>query len=545
MSASAVPPLVAQLLYNRGIKPDEIEPFLAVDHRLEGDPFSLPDMPQAVNRIYKALLSGEKIAIYGDFDVDGITATAVVAQGLLWLGGKIIPYIPDRFDEGHGLGMAGIRKLKSQGASLVITVDCGVTNSAEVKQAEEMGIDVIITDHHLPSAALPQAVAVVNPKRGDSRYPYTDLAGVGVAFKFIQALFHRDNRESQLTELLDLVALGTVTDVVSLLGENRYLVKEGLRMLNNTRRPGLQEMVSLAGLRLGELDTASISWTLGPRLNAAGRMDDANVSYCLLTTNSLEEAHSLAEKLEKMNAERQRSTEEALAKVRGELATKEELSLLIEGAEDYPIGVIGLVAGRLMDEFYKPVIILNLGPELCRGSSRSIPEFNIVAALEKCSDLLISFGGHPLAAGFTVARQDLAQLEERLMGLATSQLAYLDLHPGLIIDAEIPLSALAGETFSLMQKLSPFGQANPQPTFLSRNVEVAECRNLGNKGGHLELKLKQENVTWRAVAFRTRKASEEIPPRVDVVYRLEKGWWNGEEMLQLNLRDIAPSRSHP
>jgi single-stranded-DNA-specific exonuclease len=274
-------------------------------------------------------------------------------------------------------------------------------------------------------------------------------------------------------------------------------------------------------------------------------MDDANVSYCLLTTNSLEEAHSLAEKLEKMNAERQRSTEEALAKVRGELATKEELSLLIEGAEDYPIGVIGLVAGRLMDEFYKPVIILNLGPELCRGSSRSIPEFNIVAALEKCSDLLISFGGHPLAAGFTVARQDLAQLEERLMGLATSQLAYLDLHPGLIIDAEIPLSALAGETFSLMQKLSPFGQANPQPTFLSRNVEVAECRNLGNKGGHLELKLKQENVTWRAVAFRMRKASEEIPPRVDVVYRLEKGWWNGEEMLQLNLRDIAPSRSHP
>ena len=572
LSACGLSPLIAQLLYNRGVKADEAEPFLAADHRLDHNPFLLPDMSQAVSRIYKALLSREKVAIYGDFDVDGVTATAILVEGLSWLGeeggptqhhtlsgeGRIVPYIPDRFYEGRGLQPPAIEELHSQGVSLVITVDCGISNLAETKQAQGMGIDIIITDHHIPPATLPQAIAVIDSKRKDSRYPYPDLAGVGIAFKLLQALFHKDDRKRRLTKLLDLVALGTVTDLVPLVGENRYLVKEGLKMLNNTHRIGLQEMIRLAGLELGKLDTKHISKALGPRLNAAGRIEHASTSYRLLTTRSTEEAHDLAAELEELNTERQQLSNEVLSKAKERLIYRTYPPLLIEGDESYPIGIIGLVAGELVDEFGKPAVILNLGPKICRGSCRSIPEFNIVSALGKCHDLLTTFGGHPSAAGFTLARENLAKLEERLMSLAMSELSHLDLHPKLVIDAEIPLSALADDTFNLIQLLSPFGQGNPQPTFLSRQVEVLKRRNFGSQGEWLELKLKQGDVTWRAAYFDSQKAREggrptqrhplsgeereEIPSHIDIVYNLEKSWRNGEEVLQLNLRDFAPSQ---
>jgi len=541
MRACGVSPVMAQLLYNRGVKSNEIESFLAGDRKLEGNPFLLPGITQAVGRIYEALLSGEKVAIHGDFDVDGITATAILVEVLSWLGTEAIPYIPDRVNEGHGLGLPAIEKLQGQGVSLVITVDCGITDLAEAKQAQEMGMDMIITDHHIPLAGLPQAIAVIDSKRKDSQYPCSDLAGVGTAFKLLQALLYKDNREKQLTELLDLVALGTVADMVPLIGENRYLVKEGLKVLNNTHRIGLQEMIKLARLETGKLDAESISWLLGPRLNAASRMDDASASYQLLTTHSTEEAYLLAAWLEEKNAERQKVSNEVLSKAKERLVYRAYPPLLIEGDENYPVGVIGLVAGKLVDEFHKPAIILNLGSELCRGSCRSIPEFNIVASLEECHDLLRSFGGHPMAAGFTVARHNLAQLEEKLMKLAMSQLSQLDLRPKLVIDAELPLSALAGDTFNLIQQLEPFGQGNPQPIFLSRQVEVAECRNFGSQGEWLKLKLRQGNMTWEAVSFDSQKAKEDIPSCIEIVYNLEKTRWNGEEVLRLNLRDFAPA----
>jgi len=427
---------------------------------------------------------------------------------------------------------------------LVITVDCGVTDLTEVKHAREMGMDIIITDHHIPLGSLPRAIAVIDPKRKDSMYPYPDLAGAGVAFKFLQALFHKDSREKWLAGLMDLVVLATVTDLVTLVGENRYLVKEGLRELNNSSRVGIQEMVKLAGLKPGELDTEDISWVLGPRLNAAGRMDNASTSYQLLTTQSPEEARLLALELEERNVERQKLTNEVLSRAREKLAAKLHLPVLIEGDESYSIGVIGLVAGKLANEFYKPTIIINLGSEQCQGSCRSIPEFDVVAALKKCHDLLTAFGGHPLAAGFTVARQNLAQLEDRITKLAMDQLSHLDLRPEIVIDAELPLSSFSGETFNLMQKLSPFGRGNSQPTFLTRQVEVIECRNFGNQGEWLRLKLKQENITWQAVDFKSQKKWEEIPSYIDIVYKLEKSRWNGEEVLSLNLRDFAPAQPH-
>jgi len=542
LNASALSPLVAQLLYNRGVKLEEIAPFLSTDHRLEGNPLLLPDISQAVSRVYKAVLSREKIGVYGDFDVDGVTATVILAEGLSWLGAEVIPYIPDRFNEGHGLKISALEKLQAQGADLVITVDCGVTDLAEVKQAQEMGMDMIITDHHIPLGSLPRAIAVVDPKRKDSVYPYPELAGAGVAFKLLQALFHKDSREKWLSRLMDLVVLATITDLVTLVGENRYLVKEGLRELNSSSRVGIREMVKLTGLKQGELDTTDISWVLGPRLNAAGRMDNASTSYQLLTTQSPKEARLLALELEEKNAERQKLTNEVLSRAREKLAAKLHLPVLIDGDESYSIGVIGLVAGKLAAAFYKPTIIISLGPELCQGSCRSIPEFDVVVALAKCHDLLTAFGGHPLAAGFTVTRQNLAQLEERITRLATDQLGHLDLRPEIVIDAELPLSTFSGETFNLMQKLSPFGQGNLQPTFLTRQVEVIECRNFGNQGEWLRLKLRQGSVIWQAVDFESRRTKEEIPSHIDIVYNLEKSRWNGEEVLSLNLRDFAPAQ---
>jgi single-stranded-DNA-specific exonuclease len=543
LNASGQPPLIAQLLYNRGVKPEDTTAFLSVDQGLETNPFLLPDISQAVSRIYKAVLAREKIAVYGDFDVDGVTAIVILVEGLSRLGAEVIPYIPDRVREGHGVKVPALEKLHAQGINLVVTVDCGVTDIKEVRQAQDMGMDMIITDHHMPLTSLPPAVAVVDPKRKDSVYPFRDLAGAGVAFKLLQALFHKDSREKWLGRLLDLVVLATVTDLVAVLGENRYLVKEGLKELNSSSRVGIQEMVKSAGLKPGELDCGDISWVLGPRLNAASRMDHASTSYQLLTTRSSEEARLLALELEGKNAERQKLTQEVLSRAKEKLSPKLHLPLLIDGDEGYSVGVIGLVAGKLVDEFYKPVVIVSLGPESCQGSCRSIAEFDVVSALAECHDLLVAFGGHPAAAGFTVARHNLARLEEKLVQLATEQLRHLELRPEIVIDAELPLSVFSGETFNLIQNLSPFGSGNRQPTFLTRQVEVIECRNFGNQGDWLRSKLRQGNVTWQAVDFESHKKSEGVPSRIDIVYNLEKKYWNGEEVLRLNLLDFAPAQA--
>ncbi|MFU8796543.1 MAG: single-stranded-DNA-specific exonuclease RecJ [Dehalococcoidia bacterium] len=541
--ASGLPDLVAQLLYNRGVDLEQVEPFLAADDRLEGNPFLLPDVSQAVGRVYKAVLGREKVAVYGDFDVDGVTAAATVAEGLSRLGTEPIIYIPDRFDEGHGLNAGAIEKLHALGAELVVTVDCGVTDVAQVRRAGELGMDMIITDHHVPSQSLPRAVAVVDPKRSDSRYPHPDLSGAGVAFKLVQALFHKDKREKWLSGLMDLVALATITDMSPMVGENRYLVKEGLKELNNSSRWGIQEMVSVAGLKAGELDGDDISWVLGPRLNSAGRLDSASTSYRLLTTGSSEEARQLAEELEGRNTERQKLSSEVLGHARQRLVDKLHLPLLLVGDDSYSVGVIGPVAGRLLDEFYKPVVVVSLGPELCKGSCRSIAEFDMVEALESCSDLLTAFGGHALAAGFTVPRENLVGLEDRLMGLAREKLSHLDLRPEIVIDAEVPLSTFTGEAFSLIQQLSPFGRCNPKPTYVTRNVEVIECRNFGSRGEWLRLKLRQGNVTWRAVDFASQRKANEVPRLVDIAYNLERTHWNGEEVLGLNLRDFSSGKA--
>ena len=523
------------------MEPSQLELFIAGDRRLCGDPFLLPDMHQAVARIYQALLSGESIAIYGDFDADGITATALLVQGLSMLKGTAIPYIPHRLTEGHGLKTAALEKLHQEGASLVITVDCGITGFAEVKKARRMGLDIVITDHHTPPDELPPALALVNPKLPNSNYPFLELAGVGVAFKLLQALFQGLGNEKQLDELTDLVALGTVADMMPLLGENRYLVKQGLELINASPRLGLREILARSGLPIGSVASENISWAIAPRLNTASRLDHALPSYELLMTDSPERAQQLATWLEQKNTERQRITTRATAKAREQVLAEGISPLLMVGDMDYPAGIAGLVASRLAEEFYRPAIVVRTGKLTSSGSCRSIPDFNIILALNQCSSLFSQFGGHAQAAGFILPTRNLPRLHQSLLEMATSQLAGVDLRPKLDIDAEVILPDLTGNTFQAMQQLAPFGQGNPAPAFLSRRVEVVDCRTMGSNGEHLRLKLKQGGTVWDGVGFGLGNYLTEASSPLDIVYNLEVDRWGGEERLRLNILDFAPA----
>ncbi len=535
--------LVAKLLYNRGItNPSDAEVFLKADKRLCIDPFSLPDMHQAVNRVYKALMSGEKIAIYGDFDADGITATALLVQGLTEMGGDVMPYIPHRQNEGYGLKIPALEKLRKQGVSLVITVDTGITAFAEIEKSNKMGLDILVTDHHVPLPELPPAKIIVDPKRTDSQCPFIEFAGVGVAFKLLQAMLSGSNKDDLINSSLELVTLGTIADMSPLLSENRHWVKSGLHLLNKTKRVGLVELMSVAGIERGKLTTETVSYQIGPRLNSAGRLDDAGTSYQLLVTQDKVQANMLAMELEEKNKERQRLVVETYEKVRTQiLQDGTDRPLLMACDADYPAGVIGLVAGRLADEFYRPVIIVKIGADICRGSARSIQEFDLMAALKTCHHLLTKYGGHARAAGFNVPTRDLPQLQKNLRLLATEQLTGLDLRPHINIDAEVTLSVFSKGVFDEIRHLEPYGMGNPAPIFLSRKVEVVEQKLVGGQNDHIKLKLKQDGIVWDTIGFRLGSYIGELARHIDVVYSVEVDNFNGKGQLRLNLLDFARS----
>ena len=534
--------LMAQLLYNRGLEdPAKMELFLAGDERLAGDPLLLPDMQTAISRIYRALLSGEKIAVYGDFDVDGVTSTALMVQGLNSIGGIVVPYIPHRITEGHGLRTAALEELHEQGVSLIITVDCGITDVEEAKNAAKLGMTLIITDHHAPPPVIPDAFAIVNPKLAGSRYPFTELAGVGVAYKVLQALMNSLGREEQLESQMDLVAIGTVADMVPLVGENRYLVKRGLKALNAMPRLGIREIATRAGLALNNLDVDSITWCLSPWLNASGRLEHAIASYNLLTTSSPQEARELASLLGQQNIERQRLTNKAMADARAQIAAQGLAPLIMLCNREFPLGIAGPVAGKLSEEYYRPVVVVNIDDKTASGSSRSIPEFNIINALNQCTGLLGRYGGHAQAAGFTMPAKNVPLLQKFLIELAANQLKEVDLRPRINIDAEVSLDELEGDTYQLMQRLAPFGKGNPVPTFVSRAVQVSNCRTMGADQQHLRLKLKQHGSNFDAVAFKLGDSLKEVSDTLDIVYSLEIDRWQGAENLRLNILSFNPS----
>jgi single-stranded-DNA-specific exonuclease len=532
-------PLLIQLLYNRGIRrPEDFGSFLASDKSLLGDPCLLPDVEKAVIRINRALLSGETMGIYGDFDADGITATALLVQGLGLLGGKTVPYIPHRQTEGHGLTTTVLKHLHEQGVSLVITVDCGVTDANEVKQAQKIGLDIIITDHHSPTDEIPEALAVIDPKLPSSTYPFTQLAGVGVAFKLLQALLRGTGQEERIGSVLDLVTIGTIADMSPPLGENRYLINEGLKRMNTSPRPAIRALIEQTRLEAGRLDADSIGWVIAPCLNAAGRLADGLTGYKLLITESSQEARELAVWLAAKNEERQRLTGTTLLRAREQVIARGLPPLLITADREYPMGIAGLVASRLTEEFYHPAIVIHTTDTICHASCRSIPEFDIIAALNKFSHYFTRYGGHAQAAGFTMPMKDLPRLEEELSALVAEQLRDIELRPHLDIDARVNLSDLGGDTYRTTQMLAPFGHGNPVPVFLSQGVETVERHTMGSSGEHLRMKLKQGRTVWDGVAFRLRDHMAEVAPRMDIVYNLEVDRWNGNERLRLNILDF-------
>lgn len=547
------PLVLAQILYHRGVRTcSEAQAFL--ERRWEGPPpFSLKGVNEAVARIRWAIRRREPIAVYGDFDADGVTGTVLLSQVLRALGADVRPYIPHRVDEGYDLNKDALLRLQRNGARLVVSVDCGIRSVEEVAFARRCGLDVVVTDHHSPGEVLPPAVAVVNPKQPGCPYPFKMLSGVGVAYKLAQALLlvegqaplRRGSGEAppSAEEFLDLVALGTVADIVPLEGENRALTGQGLVRLNEASRPGIRALMEKAGLRPGQVTATHIGFVLAPRLNAAGRIATAALGYDLLATPHREIALDLAERLENLNRERQEMTRDAFEEARQQVekAGAAERHLLLVAGEEFHPGIVGLVASRLVEEYYRPSVVVEMGERYSRGSARSIPEFHITQALDQCADLLVRHGGHAAAAGFTCANERLSALQERLEAIAEEALAGQELVPALEIDVEIPLSEVTWELVGLLSLLEPFGEGNPAPLFLSRGVVVREARPVGKENQHLRLLLTDGRAVWDAIAFRFGEWGGEVPQRADVVYCLEPNEWNGETRLQLNVQDLRPA----
>lgn len=540
-----VHPVVAQILYARGLTdPAEARAFLRKEMGPD-DPFDLHGMHRAVDYIRRAIRRGDPIAVYGDFDADGVTATAILVLTLRSLGADVRPYIPHRVREGYGLNPRAVQELATTGIRLLITVDCGVRSPREIALARRLGMNVVVTDHHLVGEEPLAAVAVVNPRQPECPYPYKGLAGVGLAYKLAQALL-RVNQKVPLKgskplseeELLDLVALGTVADLAPLTGENRALVSRGLERLNASPRPGVEALMRVAGLAPGKVNAWAIGYVLAPRLNAPGRLEHADLAYRLLMAEYPEEAHRLAQQLDDLNRKRQQLTAETQERARAiVLAHQADWPLLFVADPEFPSGVVGLVAARLVEEFYRPAIVVERGEVVSRGSARSIPEFHIADALKACDDLLIRHGGHASAAGFTARTDLLNPLRDRLLEEAARQLAGLELAPAFRIDAEIPLKAATLPLWEAIQQLEPFGEGNPEPLFLTRNVQVRRAVAVGADGAHLKLTLSDGQAVWDGVAFGRGEEARRIPDRADIVYRLRRDDWNGAARIQLDLQD--------
>ena len=537
--STGLPPVIAQVLYNRKItSSEEISSFLNGDSTQFHDPRLLPDMDRAVSRIVEAIDSGQTVGVFGDFDVDGVTATAILTLGLEGLGAKVAPYIPHRVDEGHGLNQEVIQALKQSGVSVLVTVDCGITSHGEVSFAADLEMDVIITDHHTPTSTLPPALAIVDPQVPSSTYPFQELTGAGLALKLVQGLYQRIEQPWP-RELLALAALGTVADLAPLQGENRSITREGLKELQRSRSPGLLALYRHAGLRPDTINSEAISFNIAPRLNAPGRLQHAISSYHLLTTTSDSDAEFLAAKIEGFNLERRQNTETAYETALPKVKADEPIILIAD--EGFSPGISGLVASRLVDKHYKPTVVMALDGNLVRASARSIPSFNIIAALEHCRDLFQRHGGHPMAAGFVMERKNLCQLEERLTDIARDFAGDTQTRPALRMDAEAYPVDLMGKTFKRLTTLEPFGYGNPNPVFLAKGMKVVQRWTVGNDGQHLRLKLRHGKATWSAIAFRQGKRAVLPGEELDIAYTLSSGSWRGQKVLNLNVLDFRPA----
>jgi len=552
-------PLLLQILYNRDVRTAmDAKAFLAGSDAVRENPYQLRDMASAVTRILHALERDEIICVYGDFDADGVTATALMTSALQAAGGRVGPYIPDRVDEGYGLNLDAIERV-AQKAQLMVTVDCGIRSVVEVERATQLGLDVIVTDHHSVGPQLPPALAVINPRRADCPSGFERLAGVGVAYRLAQAVLravsqqpwgHLDGEQAHLIEeaLLDYVAIGTVADIMPLLGENRSLVQRGLAQLNRTERPGLRTLIAHADLRPGTVDAAAIGYRLAPRLNAAGRLSQTTLAYKLLRTADEVEAYTLTTRLEALNQQRRNLTAAAQTEAEQLLAQQAAStgaaadSIYIVHSPSFQSGIVGLVAGKLTDQYYRPSVVIEEGADESRGSARSIAEFDISQALDEVHELLVRHGGHSRAAGFTVETKRLPAFKEALTEVAARKLSsYEELRPTLYIDADVPFGDVNWALQQQLTRLEPTGQENPAPLLLCRRCRVREVRPVGQRK-HLRLILDggPSTAVLDAIAFNHGEWASVLNENstVDIVFTLEANEWQGRQRLQLNIQDM-------
>lgn len=545
-----VSPVVAQVLINRGIcDAAQAKQFLHGGAEGLGDPWLLKGMNEAVARIGQAIARQEKITVYGDYDVDGITATALVYRVLTRLNAVVEYYIPERQSEGYGLNGAALEALCASGTRLIITVDCGI-NAVEEVAGMAQRLHVIITDHHQPPALLPAAVAVINPKQPGCLYPEKQLAGVGVAFKLCQALWQSHFPDDRgVTDYLDLVAVGTIADIVSLTDENRILVKLGLAQLIRTGNLGLKSLLKVSCLKADTIDSGKVGYILAPRLNAAGRLSHAASGVELLVTADAARAAELAAELNNENIKRQAVEKELLAAAEKSLAEsgREGDKVLVLAGEDWHPGVIGIVASRLVDKYYRPVVMISIRDGVGKGSCRSIPGFDIYQALAACSDHLIQFGGHRQAAGLSLAADNIDRLREKLCALAAEWLSDEDYQPVLSIDSEIALAQINTAFIEQLACLAPHGMGNPSPVFASADLAVADMRPLGADGRHFRLRVKQDGATSDVLAWNLTGMTEDLEANdsIDLAFVAEFNDWQGRRSVQLRARDVKARLTVP
>lgn len=536
-----ITPLVATLLVNRGIQDiEEARTFLFGEGESFHDPFLLQGMEEAVNRIRYAINENEPILIFGDYDADGVSSTSVMMTVLRDLGANVEFYIPNRFTEGYGPNEGAFRWAALNGIKLIITVDTGIAAIHEAEIAEELGIDLIITDHHEPGPILPKALSIIHPKHPESIYPFKELAGVGVAFKVAHALYG-DAPE----HLLDLVVIGTIADLVPLHGENRLIVKKGLKKLAITDRKGIQALFEISGTKQSEINEETIGFVIGPRLNAAGRLDNADPAVELLLCNDKDAALNIAKEIDAMNKERQsivnEITKEAISMVENDPNLKDS-NILIVGKEDWNAGVVGIVASRLVDKYYRPTIVLSFDKEtnLAKGSARSIVGFDLFKNLSTCRDILPHFGGHPMAAGMTLKIDDVPVLRQRLNELASQTLTKEDFVPLTEIDACIPLEDIHLESIQELSLLAPYGMANPKPKILVENVSINQIRQIGAEHKHLKVVFEKSGIQLDGVGFGFGDYLTEISPlaTVSIIGELAINEWNNIRKPQIFLKDL-------
>ena len=540
-----VPEVISKMLLARGISDlDSAKVFFKPTFENLHDPFKMADMEVAVERLQKAVTTNQRIFIYGDYDVDGITSVSLLYLVLVQLGAQVTYYIPDRLKEGYGLSNMGILEAQKQSADLLISVDCGITGKAEIELANKLGIDVIVCDHHEQGPELPPATAVLDPKRKDCTYPFKELAGVGVTFKLAQGLIDRMGLDpSIVNRYIDLVAIGSSADIVPLIGENRMLTKFGLQRLNQTDNVGIQALLEATGLKGKTIGTGQVVFVLAPRMNAVGRMGDAKRAVQLLTTDNVQQARNIASILESENRKRKSVDEEtfrqALEQVEKDHDVNYEKTLVLN-KRDWHSGVIGIVASRIVEKFYRPTILISVEDGVGKGSARSIRGYDIFLALNECRDLMLGFGGHKYAAGLTIEENKIDEFKKRFEEVAASKLDDELLTSKLYVDAELKLTEIDARLVKLLKYFAPFGPQNMRPIFISKNLHVVGSPSVvGNN--HLKFKVRQDGRIMDAIGFGMGDLIYRIAPgeaNLDIAYVIDENEFMGQTTIQLRLKDL-------